>query len=79
MLQPPHKSFPPFSQHDSITPPTQPGLYWFQSDAAQREVMVTVCLVNAQLTVWWLNQDLPVANLKGRWRGPIHPFGERRH
>jgi hypothetical protein len=42
----------------------------------QRELMVEVRVTNGQLTVWWPNNDEPVANLKGRWRGPIRPFGE---
>jgi len=37
------------------------------------KVMVQVHLTNGELTVWWLNQDTPVAKLKGSWRGPIPP------
>ena len=37
------------------------------------KVMVQVHLTNSELTVWWLNQDTPVAKLKGSWRGPIPP------
>ena len=32
-----------------------------------------VRLTNGELTVWWPNQDTPVAKLKGHWRGPIPP------
>jgi len=35
--------------------------------------MVEVRVTNGELTVWWPNQDEPVTNLKGRWRGPIPP------
>jgi hypothetical protein len=41
-----------------------------------RALMVEVRVTDGQLTVWWPNQDEPVANLKGSWRGPIRPFGE---
>lgn len=57
------------------TPPTQPGVYWYQSEEMDREVMITVRLVNGQLTAWWLlSEDKPVATMKGSWRGPILPF-----
>jgi hypothetical protein len=36
--------------------------------------MVEVRVTNGQLTGWWPNQDVPVTNLKGVWRGPILPF-----
>ena len=55
-------------------PPTTPGAYWFQSENTSRAVMVEVRVTNGELTVWWLTRpDEPVANLKGRWRGPIPP------
>ena len=53
--------------------PTKPGVYWFHSETASRPLMVEVRMTNGQLTVWWPNQNAPVANLKGRWRGPIPP------
>jgi len=54
--------------------PTTSGTYWFQGDAMSRAIMVDVRLTNGELTVWWLTRsDEPVANLKGRWRGPIPP------
>jgi hypothetical protein len=40
------------------------------------EVMVEVYEKNGQLTVLWLNEEHPVATLKGSWRGPMRPFGE---
>lgn len=53
--------------------PTQPGAYWFQRDTMSREITVDVRVTNGQLTVWWPNDDQPVANLRGHWRGPIPP------
>ncbi len=36
--------------------------------------MVEVRVTNGELMVQWLTRpDEPVANLKGRWRGPIPP------
>lgn|SRR5215467_1383040 len=48
--------------------PTQPGTYWFQSETTPRPLMVEVRVTNGQLTAQWLNQDEPVAKIKGRWR-----------
>jgi hypothetical protein len=54
--------------------PTTPGVYWFQSESMFWAVMVEVRLTNGELMVWWPPKlDEPVANLKGRWRGPILP------
>ena len=53
--------------------PTKPGVYWFQSEPMSRALMVEVRVTNGQLTMGWPNQDEPVANLKGRWRGSIPP------
>lgn len=53
--------------------PTQPGVYWFQSETTSRALMVDVHLKDGKLTEWWCNQDVPVTNLKGIWRGPIPP------
>jgi hypothetical protein len=54
--------------------PTQPGVYWFQSESMFWAVMVEVRMTNGELTVWWPPKlDEPVANLKGWWRGPICP------
>ena len=50
--------------------PTQPGVFWFQCEPMSRALMVEVRVTSGQLTVWWPNQAEPVANLKGRWRGP---------
>jgi hypothetical protein len=57
--------------------PTQPGTYWFQSESMFWAVMVEVRMTNGELMVWWPPKlDEPVANLKGRWRGPIPPSSE---
>ena len=53
--------------------PTKPGGYWFQPETIPRLLMVKVRVANGELTVWWPNQNEPVANLKGHWRGPIPP------
>jgi hypothetical protein len=53
--------------------PTKPGVYWFQPETTPRAMLVEVRLTEGQLTAWWPNEDQPVANLKGYWRGPIPP------
>jgi hypothetical protein len=63
--------------YTNIAQPTQPGAYWFQSETMTREVLVSVHLKDGELIVWWLNQDTPVSNMRGRWRGPIPPTTER--
>ena len=66
----------PLSQadlRDGPESPTQPGVYWFQSETTSRALMVDVRMMNGQLMEWWPNQDVPVTNLKGFWRGPIPP------
>jgi hypothetical protein len=73
-----HQSCPPEADlRGDNESPTQPGVYWFQSETTSRAVMVEVQLTNGQLTVWWPpRQDEPVAKMKGRWRGPIPPSRE---
>ena len=53
--------------------PTEPGWYWWKRDEQSRENMMRVRLTNGELTAWWLNEDTPVAKLKGSWWGPIPP------
>jgi hypothetical protein len=53
--------------------PTKPGVYWFRSETMVRALMVEVRAMNGELTVWWPNQDTPVADLTGCWHGPISP------
>jgi hypothetical protein len=53
--------------------PTKPSVYWFQSETTSRPLMIKVRMTYGQLTVWWPNQDQPVATLKGQWRGPMPP------
>jgi len=60
-------------RHGAMDSPTRPGVYWFQPEPLTRALMVEVRVTNGELTVWWPNQDEPVTNLKGRWRGPIPP------
>jgi len=55
----------------STTPPNRPGTYWFRGETMLWAVMVEVYEKNEQPTVWRLNQEQPVASLKGAWRGPI--------
>lgn len=67
---------PSFSEADlrgDSESPTKPGVYRFQSETTSRALMVDVRVTNGQLPVWWLNQDVPVINLKSLWRGPIPP------
>jgi len=66
--------FPPLKPLPGL--PTEPGWYWWKGDEQSRENMVRVRLTNGELTAWWLNEDTPVADMKGRWRGPIPPFPE---
>jgi hypothetical protein len=69
----PHETPSPARQQQTTTAPTQPGWYWWKRDGQSTEIMVEVRLTNGELTVWWPNQDTPVAKLKGSWRGPIAP------
>jgi hypothetical protein len=67
-------SQPEADRRGSPDSPTKPGVYWFQSESMFWAVMVEVRMTNGELMVWWPpKQDEPVANLKGRWRGPIPP------
>jgi len=54
-------------------PPTKAGCYWFRREPPCLDIMVQVREINGALTVWWPNEDQPVTNLKGHWRGPIPP------
>ncbi len=57
----------------STEPPMQSGAYWFQREPMSRMMLLEVRMMDGELTVWWPNDDQPVAKLKGRWRGPIPP------
>jgi len=63
-------SIPPFAP---TALPTQPGAYWYLSETAQWEILVQVRVKDGELIVWLLKEDVPVATLNGRWRGPIPP------
>jgi hypothetical protein len=54
-------------------PPTKPGTNWFKREPASRAIMVEVRVTDGQLTVWWPNEDQPVATLRASWRGSIPP------
>jgi hypothetical protein len=56
----------------TLLPYGRQGRKWKRDDKFS-EIMVEVRLTNSELTVWWPNQDTPVATLKGHWRGPIPP------
>jgi len=60
----------------STEPPTQPGCYWFRRESTSRALMVEVRMTNGELTVWWPNEDQPVANLNGFWRGPMRRLSD---
>ena len=64
-------SHAPLSQ--TTAPPRQPGAYWFHSESAYWQILVVVRVKDGELVVWLFNEDVPVATLNGRWRGPIPP------
>ena len=67
----------PFPQHDSDSPPTGPGTYWFQRHPTSKAIMVEIRVTDGELMVYWPPaEDEPLAKLKGHWRGPVLPFGE---
>jgi hypothetical protein len=66
-----------FPQHDSASPPTRPGVYWFQRYPKSMAIMVEILVTNGQIMVWWPpGPDELIAKLKGHWRGPVQEFGE---
>lgn len=59
----------------SSTPPTEPGLYWFKRENETYEMIVEVSLWEvSDLIAKVFDKDIPVADLKGEWRGPIKTF-----
>jgi len=59
-------------------PPTEPGWYWFKGDTAWRETLVQVSLIDGHLTMQrFYRADMPVADAKGYWRGPLRPSHRR--
>src|SRR5215467_3628004 len=55
-------------------PPTEPGWYWWSDDRASRGIMVEVKLIDGQLKMQrFYRDDVPVADAKGYWRGPLRP------
>jgi len=65
----------PFSPLDTLPgPPTKPGWYWLSDDRAPRGIMVRVQLIEGELKVrLYFRDDVPVAETKGFWRGPLKP------
>jgi hypothetical protein len=59
--------------------PIQAGCYWFRVEASPWSIegLVSVRFKQEELTARWHHRDIPIANLKGSWRGPIIPFGNR--
>ena len=56
-----------------ISLPTQPGAYWYRSERTGQEVLLNIRLKDGELLAWYLNEDTPVCEMKGYWRGPIPP------
>jgi len=55
-------------------PPTEPGWYWWSDDRVSRGIMVEVKLIDGQLKMQrFYRDDVPVADAKGYWRGPLRP------
>ena len=57
----------------TMTAPTQPGAYWFLGERAKWEILLEVGVKDGKLMVWLFSEDVPVATLTGRWRGPVLP------
>jgi hypothetical protein len=55
--------------------PTQPGTYWHKKTPIDTSDTVNVHAIEGKLmvTVNSATPDVPIANLKGYWRGPIPP------
>ena len=55
-------------------PPTLPGWYWWSDDRASRGILVEVKLIDGQLNMQlYFRDDVPEAEAKGYWRGPLRP------
>jgi len=55
-------------------PFTQPGSYWWSEDRASRGILVAVRMIDAQLKMpLSFRDDVPVADVKRYWRGPLRP------
>ena len=55
--------------------PTVPGWYWYKSDTAT-EMMFEVQLIDGELRMMKFYADVPVAETKGSWRGPLRLSSE---
>jgi len=54
-----------------LTPPTQPGVYWFHSEDGVHTMLVEIYLKNREMIVCWSNQEVPLTDWWGLWRGPL--------
>jgi len=71
----PHENVSPAPLPPTTTPATPPGWYWWSDDRASRGILVEVRLIDGQLTLpRFYRDDMPVADAKGYWRGPLKPF-----
>lgn len=53
-------------------PPSQEGWYWFTGEAGGREMLFEVRWLDGQLVMKRLfGDDVPVAEARGSWRGPL--------
>ena len=67
---------PPLEQMPG--PPSAPGWFWFKSELAIREMMFEVRLIDGELCmVMFYEDDVPVVDAKGYWRGPLRPSSGR--
>ena len=58
----------------TTTSATRPGWYWWKRDPQSREIVVEVRLIDGQLIIHlYFRDDVPVADAKGYWRGPLRP------
>ena len=74
MIQKPEEEQPLPPPETLPGPPTQPGWYWWSDDRASRGIMVQVRLIDGQLKMrLYFRDDVPVAEAKGYWRGPLRP------
>jgi hypothetical protein len=65
---------PPFGW--GATPPANAGAYWFLSEDNMWAIVVDVSLKNGQLCLRWLDQEIPLTELRGLWRGPLQLISE---
>ena len=75
MIRKPEEEHPLAPLEPLPGPPTQPGSYWWSDERASRGVLVEVRLIDWQLKLHrYFRDDVPVADAKGYWRGPLRPI-----